>query len=203
MKKKDEQIIEVEPLVDDVDSKDELASLSLSAFIAVESDSTLTDVEKGLGPRRLKFVQEFIKSGGKAEDSAVKAGYQPSFAVQLLKQDLVKKAIQQRLNRRGIAQAIDQDWIINKYARIAEVCSKEVSELDKRGNIVGVKIQDAANALKALKDLGTLIGVFNDKLEIGGTDKPIQIERKDIIVDISNIASKLASKVITQKNIEG
>lgn len=192
-------VIEVEHLVPESDNLDELASMSLEAFIATESDSTLTDNEKSLGPRRLRFVQEFIKSGGKAEEAAVKAGYAASFSATLLKQNLVKKAIQERLNRKGIAQAIDQDWIINKYARIAEICSKETNELDKRGNIVGIKIQDASNALKALKDLGTIIGVFNDKIEIGGTDKPIQIERKDILVDISSIASRLASKVNQNK----
>lgn len=195
----DKKVIEVLPIdleIDESKSNNELALIALDAFISHEGDTTLTDTEKKLGPRRLRFVKEFINNGGKAEDAAKKAGYNPIAATSILGDKFVKLAIQERLGRRGVVQSIDRDWVLSKMARIAEMCSKEEASYDKRGNIIGTKVVDATNALKALKDIGTELGMFSNKIEMGGTDEPIKIERKEIIVDVNNIAQRLAASMI-------
>jgi hypothetical protein len=178
---------------------EEDAALSLEAYTSTEEDVTLTESEKKLGPRRLKFVREFIKLGGNAEQAGDICGYSADVSNKIIKEASVKKAITERLQIKGVVQGVDRDWIITKMARIADMCSKEIPEYNRAGQITHTKIVDATNALKALKDIGIEIGMFSDKMNIGGTDKPIQIERKDIVIDIQNIAARLASKMIKKE----
>lgn len=174
-------------------AEDVTAALALEEFVASESNHALSETEKKLGPKRLKFVKAFVDNGGRVEDAAATSGYQPEYGVELLRQPNVQKAVKERLERRGVVTSIDREWVLIKMARIADLCSKEVPEMDRRGNVIGTKIADASNAMKALEKIGIEMGMFKDRMDIGGGDKPIEtVEIKRVELNIIDLASKIA-----------
>ena len=176
------------------------SSIELEEFTS--ETLVLTENEKKLGPRRLKFVQSFIRNAGDKVKTSEDLSVTIDTISEYLRNGLVQKAITERLQVRDEVKRIDKDWVIMKMVRVADVCSREVPEYNKKGDIVGTKMIDAGTAHRVLKDIGSEIGMFKDKLEIGGGDKPVTVERKEIIVDVQNIAERLASKMITLKKPE-
>lgn len=178
--------------------------LAKETFTVEDAQNILTESEKRLGPKRLKFVREYMASGGSIEKAAEAAEYPLEMASKMLVTDgLVKQALAERSQIADLIKSIDRDFVLSKLAFIAAHCSKLVPEYDRRGNVIGMKIADAGTAHRVLKDIGVEIGMWNNKVEIGGTGEPIQIERKDISVDITAIASKIGALVAKQHNPDG
>lgn len=177
-------------------------NLSIQKSVNMESDPTLTDDERKLGPRRFAFVRSFMSNGGDSEDAAKQAGYPASYGSRLLLDKTVKKVILERLQSQGYVQNLTPDWVLSRWAIMHEKCSKEVQEFDRNGKPVGTKIMDASNANRALENIARHLGMFKDTMEVGGGDKPIEIVKQELKINIGAIASGIAKKIIDQKEIK-
>lgn len=167
----------------------------------MEDDPTISESERKLGPKRLKFVNKFLSNGGDHEDAAKHAGYPAIHGSKLLTDKLVKKVVLERLQARGFVQNLTPDWVLSKWAIMHEKCAKEVDEVDRRGNKIGTKLVDASNANRALENIARHLGMFKDTMEIGGTDTPI-VQRQDVKINIESIAAGLAKRIIENKGDE-
>lgn len=161
----------------------------------MSEDPTSTEFEKKLGPKRMKFVNKFMSNGGDYEVAAKEAGYPVAHGARLLNDKIVKRVILDRLQARGFVQNLTPDWVLSKWAIMHDKCSKEIDELDRRGNKIGTKLVDASNANRALENIARHLGMFKDTMEIGGTDTPI-VQKQDVKINIESLAAGIARRVI-------
>ena len=79
------------------------------------------------------------------------------------------------------------EWIINNLRDIVERCMEAKEVLDKEGNSLGYCSFNAQGAIRALELLGKHLGMFADRVKVGGDGNPIEHHhniRKQVIVEI-------------------
>jgi len=109
-------------------------------------------VRDGLTQQQMLFVLYYVgEENGNASASAKRAGYAPSTAGRLIKDERILKKIEEykefRVNRLGITA----DWVIN-----------ELKDLYKRAK----SSESYGPATKMLEMLGKEAGVFSDKAKV-------------------------------------
>ena len=139
-----------------------------------------------LTPKQMRFVDEWlIDFNGK--QAAIRAGYSAKTAevtaAKLLRNVKVQAEISRRQKDLQKRTEVSQDRVVKELARIAfvdasVVCVTDFDKLtdDQRAAIQGIKPTNfgweikLCDKIKALELLGRHLGMFNDKLAIGGTD---------------------------------
>ncbi len=119
----------------------------------------------GLSSKRVRFVQEYLIDPN-ATQAAVKAGYSPNSAMvqghRLLKDDKVAAAIVAGQARIAKAAEITQE-------RVARGLLREAERLNGDN-----PLQGASARVQAWQHLGRYVGMFDDKLRLGGDpDSPV------------------------------
>ncbi len=128
-----------------------------------------TSKKDSLTMQQRKFVNFYCESGN-ATESAIKAGYTPESAhvqgSRLLKNDKVKKAIEDKEKEFELASLITKEYVLAKFKNIAD---------DKE--------EQTQNKLRALENLGKHLGMFTDKqIIIDGTNNPFaQMSDEEIL----------------------
>jgi phage terminase small subunit len=160
------------------------------------------DLQKGLGlsavasmtPKQERFVEEYLVDLN-ATQAAIRAGYSERTAYEIGHQNLRKVEVQEALQTAFAARSqrveIDQDWVVRRLARIADLDLRKlfaedgtlrpIHELPE--DVVGaissvdvVKRKDDAeeyrvrlpDRIRALDLLGRHLGIFRDRVEVTG-----------------------------------
>lgn len=126
----------------------------------------------GLNPRQSKFVEHFLESNNQTQ-AAIAAGYAPKTAHSTASRMLKNEKVVAELAKRRQRLAKRTDWnvekLIRKFERIHEKASGEAIESKLRE---GEKIDptevalDYPAALRALENIGKLIGAYVSKHEV-------------------------------------
>jgi len=118
----------------------------------MKKDKIAPGVRDGLTQQQMLFVLYYVgEENGNASSSAKRAGYAPSTAGRLVKDERILRKIEEykqfRVNRLGITA----DWVIN-----------ELKDLYKRAK----SSESYGPAAKMLEMLGKEAGVFSDKAKV-------------------------------------
>lgn len=132
--------------------------------------------KKKLAPMRAKFVQEYLIDLD-ANAAAIRAGYSEKTAYsqgsRLLKDKLVKAAIEEAMAKREERVQIDQDFVITTIVDMIKKC---------RGGDEAEEFNPNA-VLKATEQLGKHLGMFVTKHEHTGRDgNPIEVETVSSVI---------------------
>lgn len=155
-----------------------------------------------LNPKQKRFVAEYLKDLN-ATQAAIRAGYSEKTAHVIAHEHLSKpnisQAIKAGMDKRAQRTELTQDMIVNELKRIAFGGMKKLA----RWNASGVQFHDSDqldddaiatvaevsettnqhggslkikqyDKVKALELLGRHLGMFNDKLEIVETERPLK-----------------------------
>lgn len=143
--------------------------------------------------KQKRFVEEYLIDLN-ATQAAIRAGYSPDSAKEIGSENLTKpniaNAINQALAERSRRTGVNADRVVRELAKIAFVNAGEVIDLDTAllmdkiseddmAAIQSVKVKTfgedglereikLADKLKALELLGKHLGMFKDKVELGG-----------------------------------
>lgn len=144
--------------------------------------------------KQKRFVEEYLIDLN-ATQAAIRAGYSPDSAKEIGSENLTKpniaNAIDQVLAERSRRTGVNADRVVRELAKIAFVNAKDVIDFDSAtltanadnddtAAIQSVKVKTfgedglereikLADKLKALELLGKHLGMFKDKVELGGT----------------------------------
>lgn len=143
--------------------------------------------------KQKRFVEEYLIDLN-ATQAAIRAGYSPDSAKEIGSENLTKpniaNAINQALAERSRRTGVNADRVVRELAKIAFVNAKDVIDFDSAtlaanadnddtAAIQSVKVKTfgedglereikLADKLKALELLGKHLGMFKDKVELGG-----------------------------------
>jgi phage terminase small subunit len=145
-------------------------------------------------PKQERFVEEYLVDLN-ATQAAIRAGYSERTAYEISHQNLRKVEVQEALQTAFAARSkrveIDQDWVVRRLARIADLDLRKlfaedgtlrpVHELpeDVAGAISSVHVVKRKGAaeeyrvrlpdrIRALDLLGRHLGMFRDRVEVTG-----------------------------------
>lgn len=158
--------------------------------------------EKLLSAKMERFCQEMMLHDS-PEEAAMSAGYSPdnrksaaATASRLLKRADVRARITELRKERSDALGIDKDWVIlklvdvvNRSMQAVEVEKWDYSEKQLVGT--GEYVFDSKGANTALQLIGKHLGIFDDKLQLGGT------------VNVNDARSRLAEKLAGRSKPRG
>ncbi len=142
--------------------------------------------EKGRGSRisgkMLRFVEEYMVDCN-ASQAVIRAGYKTNspnrIGVELMRHPLVKKEINERLDKRKERMELTSDYIIGRLITLAENATRE------------------GDQLRALELLGKTMALFKERQEISGPDgEAIKHEQKvrEDVADFTRAIAKLAER---------
>ena len=93
----------------------------------------------------------------------------------LLLNEKLNPKITQRLAELRQQQAIESKWtlgkLIEEFASVKEKCMQEVEVLDKLGNRTGEYVFKEHGVIKALENIGKLLGHYEEKIKHSGEVK--------------------------------
>lgn len=103
-------------------------------------------------PKQQAFIMHYLANNQNATQAAIMAGYSPrsaaSTASEMLKMDKIKKRIEGEKQQQMDRLALDGDWIISRFMKLAESDTE-------------------ATKLRALENLGKVVGIYApDKQQI-------------------------------------
>jgi phage terminase small subunit len=136
--------------------------------------------------KRRRFVDEYLVDLNGAQ-AAIRAGFAKGSAKQtadkLLKVPEIADAVAAGIAERAKRTEITQDWVLERLKEVAERSLQHEPARDAEGNIVGDYSFQHAGANRALELLGKHLGMFRDRVELGGpnggpieTDNTLRIE---------------------------
>ena len=136
--------------------------------------------ERILKGKRLKFAEEYVKCNN-GNTAAIAAGYSKKTAgvqaSQLIKDDLIKKYVEEHRIVAAAEIGVTPDWWIVKQKEVVERCMQDVSPVidrkgvpiettNKEGEEVPAYIFNAMGANSGLTNIGKYLGIFKE----GNTD---------------------------------
>ena len=154
-----------------------------------------TKGNKGLTDKQKVFCQEYLIDLN-ATQSAIRAGYSEktarSQAQRLLTKVDIQAEIQNGMNKRSKKIEITADYVLGNLKEIGERCMQRVpvmirdldgwiqkTEVNNKGEEVGVWEFQAMGAIKSNELLGKHIKLFTEKVEERVTEKKIFITEKE------------------------
>lgn len=155
-----------------------------------------------LKPMQQRFVDEYLIDLN-ATQAAIRAGYSEKTAYsqgqRLLKNVEIDKVVRLRVGDRVERTEVDQDYVIKTIVETIERCSQARPVYDKSGELVMMETPngelapvykyDATNVLKGAELLGRHLGMFTDKVEMGG---------KLAIESIGDLMDELSNDEVTR-----
>jgi phage terminase small subunit len=128
---------------------------------------------KELTDKQKRFCDEYLIDLN-ATQAAMRAGYSEKTAneqgARLLANVSVQEYVQAKQKRLEKKTEISQEYVLVGFKKVFERCMQEEAVTDKDGNFEGVFKFEASGANKALEMLGKHLGMFKEKLEVGGKD---------------------------------
>ena len=132
----------------------------------------------GLTPKREKFAQELVRTGGQSE--AYREAYPSSrnwksetvhSAASRLAADGKVHARVEELRAAVVAQVvaltgIDTAWVVERSVEIVDRCMQAVMVLDRKGEPTGEWTFDSAGANKSLDRIAKRVGGFIDRTQV-------------------------------------
>jgi phage terminase small subunit len=117
------------------------------------------------------FVAEYLVDLN-ATAACIRAGYSERNAdkigSQLLGKSRISQAIQQAQEKRAEKINLSAEWVLERFKLISDRCIQGEPILDTKGHETGEWKFDSAGANKATEMIGKHLGMFTDKLELGG-----------------------------------
>jgi hypothetical protein len=182
-------------------------------------DPTLTELEKTLSEKQLKFAWNLAKARatGKVNlrQCALDAGYSEAnsgnVGSELSRNPVICRVVADRLPIELKLKAVKErgpDYVIEKAVTILERALQEKPVLDKHGNPTGYYIYDGALAKSTLDSLANWMGMTKQKVEVGGSadGEPIKVDSRVVAAQVIGIKERLASlrsvKAIEKKKEE-
>lgn len=190
-----------------VDTSEEKEKIFIDGVLSTfgqKEDSTLSEVEKKLPPRRMKFIKELFSNGYDVGLAATNAGFSPVFGAKLMHDPQVRLAIVERLNKMNVLSNLSKDWVILEAVELYKECKKQVPVYDKFGEkILSYKVADVNGAWRGLENLANWLGMDKNTIEVGGTGKPIEVIKNEVKLDIMNIAELAVNKAKKKLSDQG
>jgi phage terminase small subunit len=136
-------------------------------------------------PKQQRFVQEYLVDLN-ATQAAIRAGYSEKTAYEIGHENLRKPEIQTALEEARDARSkrveIDQDWVLNRLASVAERCLQNEPVSDRDGNPIYVDTPtgrraaayafNPTGATRALELLGRHLGLFEHRVAVRHDVRP-------------------------------
>jgi phage terminase small subunit len=126
-----------------------------------------------LTAKQKRFCDEYLIDLN-ATQAAIRSGYSQKTAKEIgyehLTKPHIREYIEEKQKRLEIKTEISQEWVVNNLKYIAERCMQADAVRDKEGNATGEWTFQHSGANKALELIGRHLGMFNDKLDIGGVE---------------------------------
>lgn len=151
-----------------------------------------------LTEKQKRFADEYLKDLN-AKQAAIRSGYSPKTAEvqgsRLLSNAKVQAYIETKQKKIEEKTSVTIEWIIEQLKCVYEKSMQAVPVIDHRGLPTGEYKFEANAANRSLELLGKHIGMFTDKLQIGGKDgKPIELDIVDVKARLFEKLIKLAPK---------
>ena len=101
---------------------------------------------------------------------------------------MVGKYLESKRTKLEKKTEITQEWVLNNLKKVFERCMQEEEVCDKEGNFLGVFEFEHAGANKSLELLGKHLGLFADRIKLGGDEKgaPIEIKKHSTLNEINH-----------------
>src|SRR5918994_2291422 len=133
----------------------------------------------GLNQRQTSFVWHIIE-GKSAKDAYIAAGYKAqgeaaeAAASRLLRNGKVQAALAHVREELAERTKVTKEYVMRELKRNYERAMQITPVFDKEGNPTGGYVYQGNVANKALELMGKELGMFGDKLEVGGGLEPIK-----------------------------
>lgn len=153
--------------------------------------TTITEKQK-------RFADEYLKDlNGK--QAAIRSGYSPKTAEvqgsRLLSNAKVQAYIGLKQKKLEERTSVTVEWIIERLKDVYDKSMQAVPVLDHEGNETGEYRFEANAANRSLELLGKHIGMFTDKLQLGGKDGgPIEIDVVEVKAKLFERLAKLSKR---------
>jgi phage terminase small subunit len=122
-------------------------------------------------PKQRRFVEEYLIDLN-ATQAAIRAGYSPKTAEvqgsRLLSNAKVQAAVSEGQNNRAARTQIDADWVLKRLVENVDRAMQVVAVKDSEGASTGEFKYEGNVANQALGLIGKHLGMFTDKVELGG-----------------------------------
>lgn len=140
--------------------------------------------ENKFTPRQSRFIDEYTGGENKLNGtkSAIAAGFSEKTANEQAARLLAKVSIQEEIARRQAKIAkkceISQEWVLKQLKRVYKRCMQLNRVYDKEGNFTGEFEFEPAGANKSLELLGKHLGMFAERIKLGGDEngQPIKAQ---------------------------
>lgn len=133
-----------------------------------------------LTPKQVRFVEEYLVDANGTQ-AAIRAGYSPRTAneqaARMLTIASVRDALDVAQRARSERVQISADWVLGRLVEIVDRTMQAVEVADSQGIRTGEWKFEASAAIKALELCGRHLGMFANKVELGGPNGgPIPVE---------------------------
>jgi phage terminase small subunit len=151
-----------------------------------------------INEKQKRFADEYLKDlNGK--QAAIRSGYSPKTAEvqasRLLSNAKVQAYLETKQKRIEEKTSVTVEWIIEQLKCVYEKAMQAVPVMDHRGEPTGEYKFEANAANRSLELLGKHIGMFTDRLQLGGKDgKPIELDIVDVRARLFEKLTKLTPK---------
>lgn len=134
--------------------------------------------------KQKRFADEYLIDLN-AKQAAIRSGYSAKTAEvqgsRLLSNAKVQAYIAQKQKIIQETTNVTIEWVIGELVDTYEHCRQKIAVLDHEGNETGEWRFEPASAVRTLELLGKHLGMFKEKIEVGGNEgKPINIEVNDV-----------------------
>lgn len=194
-----------------------LESQSMQERMEMSGDITLTDLEKTVTAKQLKFAWNLaayrVSGKGSLTKCALDAGYSEGAASKegsmLARNPVVAQIAKDRMPAEFKLKAVKErgpDYVIERAVTILERSMQEVPVLDKNGSPTGHYVYDASAALKSLDMLANWMGMNKEKvdLKVSGSEDgaPIKVDSRQVQVQVLTIADRIRASRVKKEEKE-
>jgi len=132
-----------------------------------------------LTPKQEKFVEEYLVDLN-ATQAAIRAGYHPKMAAQLVAKPSIQKAVEDAKKAQAKRVRITADDVLRDLIEIKDRCMQAVPVRNKDGEETGLYVFDAKAANQSLALIGKHLGMFVDKVDmkVSGGAAALALARK-------------------------
>lgn len=151
-----------------------------------------------LTDKKKRFADEYLIDLN-ATQAAIRAKYSKknaeSIGSRLLKDEAINAYLKEKQKILEEITTVTTEWVIKELVDTYERCRQKIMVFDEEGEPTGEWRFEAPSAIKCLELLGKHIGMFKEKVEVGGKDgKPIEVDVTDVKSRLIEKLTKLAAR---------